>query len=323
MLFLILAAVIGLYFAIRYLLLKHALGELNRELTDIRQDIGRNQILHLPVPDRELERLTESINSTLEEVRRERVDYGRREKEFQRQIENISHDLRTPLTVILGYLKWNRRVQEEWTPEKYSARMGESLETIERNARKMERLVAQFYEYSHLNALENRFELQEVDVGRILRESLADNSLILEKACLQVRCELPECAVAVWGNAEGLERIFTNLFQNAGRYARSFLHIYMEREAGQVRIFFANDTENLKDEEVSELFERFYKKDWSRGRSGAGLGLTIARTLAIKMGGSLTAEAEAMEACGDSGRDEATAGNGKTFLRFTLTLKLT
>ena len=70
MLILILAAVIGLYFAIRYLLLKYALGELNRELTDIRHDIGRNQILHLPVPDRELERLTESINSILEEVRR-------------------------------------------------------------------------------------------------------------------------------------------------------------------------------------------------------------------------------------------------------------
>nr|WP_297864601.1 HAMP domain-containing sensor histidine kinase [uncultured Acetatifactor sp.] len=320
MLILILAAVIGLYFAIRYLLLKHALGELNRELTDIRHDIGRNQILHLPVPDRELERLTESINSTLEEVRRERVDYEKREKEFQKQIENISHDLRTPLTVILGYLKWNRRFREDW---EHSERMEESLETIERNARKMERLVAQFYEYSHLNVLENKFELQEVDAGRILRESLADNSLILEKACLKVKCELPECAVAVWGNAEGLERIFSNLFQNAGRYACSFLHIYMEKEAGWARIFFANDTENLKAEGVSELFERFYKKDRSRSRDGSGLGLTIARTLAERMEGRLTAEAEAMEVFEESGGDEATAGNRKTFLRFILTLRLT
>ena len=115
MLILILAVAAGLYFAVRYLLLKHALRELNRELTDIRYNIDANKILHLPVPDRELEKLAESINGTLEEGRRERVEYGKREREFQKQIENISHDLRTPLTVILGYLKWNR--SEEHTSE--------------------------------------------------------------------------------------------------------------------------------------------------------------------------------------------------------------
>ncbi|MCR2049425.1 HAMP domain-containing histidine kinase [Acetatifactor muris] len=337
MLILILAVAAGLYFSVRYLLLKHALRELNRELAGIRCDIDANKILHLPVPDRELEKLAESINGTLEEGRRERVEYGKREREFQKQIENISHDLRTPLTVILGYLKWNRRFQEDCEHGECSARMEESLETIERNARKMERLVSQFYEYSRLTAVEEGYEMQEADAGRILRESLADNSLILEKACLQVSCELPEHAVTVWGNAEALERIFTNLFQNAGRYAHSFLHIYREEEAGQVRIFFVNDTENLKAEQVSDLFKRFYQTDRSRGQAGSGLGLTIARTLAERMGGELKAEVMVRHGDKEPGRTEenvggrAPKGTGETagrdetgkILRLTLILRKT
>lgn len=288
MLILFLTVVTGFYFAVRYFLLKHALREVNRELTNIRRDIIRNRILHLPLPDQDLEKMTESVNDILEEIRKERQDYVKREREFQRQIENISHDLRTPLTVILGYLKWNRRLCGDW---EHSPRLEESLDTIERNARKMERLVSQFYDYSRLNVMEDGVEMQEMDAGRILRESLADNSLILERACLQVTCELPEHFVSVWGNAQALERIFANLLQNAGRYACSFLHIYMREEAGQVSLSFLNDTEKLKEEDIQKIFERFYKKDNSRGREGSGLGLTIAKSLAEKMGGTLTVKA--------------------------------
>ena len=79
--------------------------EANREFQDILKDIQQNQILHMAMPNKELENMAQSVNQALEQIRTERQEYEKRERAFQSEIENISHDLRTPLTVILGYLK--------------------------------------------------------------------------------------------------------------------------------------------------------------------------------------------------------------------------
>ena len=163
------------YFAFRYFALEHALQETARELSQIQGDLLRNQILHLPLPDKGLERLMESINGALEQIRRERMAYEKREREFQQQIENISHDLRTPLTVILGYLKWLKAPSGN-----ASFRLEESLDVLERGARSMEHLVSQFYAFSRVNGMDFSLELEQLDVCRLLRESLADNYGSLE-----------------------------------------------------------------------------------------------------------------------------------------------
>ena len=87
-----------------FFLLKKAMKEANREFQDILKDIQQNQILHMAMPDKELENMAQSVNQALEQIRTERQEYEKRERAFQSEIENISHDLRTPLTVILGYL---------------------------------------------------------------------------------------------------------------------------------------------------------------------------------------------------------------------------
>lgn len=278
----------GVYFTFRYFSLKHALREIQRDLSEIRQDLSRNQILHLPLPDSDLERLTQSVNATLEEVRLERQAYEKRETEFQKLIENISHDLRTPLTVILGYLKWMRKTEDVHRTEVIWA---DFLDILERNARTIEALVAQFYDFSRLNARDYTLELQKVDVCRILKESIVINYQILEEAHLSLNSHLPEHPVIIRGNTSALERIFSNLFQNAGRYARNILDIRLEEtDGGQVTITFQNNSETITEDELSHLFDRFYKNDNSRHRQGSGLGLTVARSLAELMGCTLTAE---------------------------------
>lgn len=283
------ALLLGGYFALRYYLLKNALREAGGELREICGDLEQNRILRLPVPDGALGALMESVNLLLEEVRRERLGLLRREREFQEQIENISHDLRTPLTVILGYLKLLRKSPEAWR-EKDDPKWRETLEIMERNGRTMEKLVAQFYAYSQVSGAGYEMELGEVDVCRALREALAENYGLLEK--LSLRVKLPEHPVKVRGNGEALERIFQNLLQNAGRYARSFLHVSMEGPSEaqpQVRIMLANDGEGVTEAEAACIFDRFYRGDRARGKGGSGLGLAIAKSLAEGMGGSLTA----------------------------------
>lgn len=297
------------YLAFRCFSLKRALREIVRDLTEIRQDLSKNQILHLPLPDRDLERLTGSMNAALEEVRQERQSYEKREAEFQRLIENISHDLRTPLTVILGYLKWMKKADtaspassgrecllpsdsKDITDIKDIKDIKDILEILERNARAMEKLVAQFYDFSRLNARDYALTPEEVDVCRILKESIANNYQILEDARLDLDCRLPEHPVIIRGNTGALERIFSNLFQNAGRYARSILDIRLEENAnGQVCIYFQNDSDSVREDDLPHLFDRFYKNDSSRHQEGSGLGLTVAQSLAELMGGTLTADA--------------------------------
>lgn len=295
-------AAAGAWAAFRYLSLKQALREMHRELSEICGNLSQNRILHLPIPDRDLEHVMISVNAALEEIRRERQNYEKREAEFQKLIENISHDLRTPLTVILGYLKWMKGEND-----------AKALETIEQNARAMENLVSQFYDFSRLNARDYALDLEDVDVCRILRECIAANCLLLEAAGLDTRILLPKCPVPVRGSSHALERIFSNLLQNAAKYAFGRLEIRLEESGGEILISFLNDTERMKEEDFTRLFDRFYRMDSSRRRRGSGLGLTVARSLAELMGGTLAARLPAA-------RPAEAEGEGPVSIEFVLTL---
>ena len=282
--------------AVRLYLLKRSLREAAEELREIRKDLTQNQAVHQPVPDRDLELLLGEVNNSLSEIRRDRNRYEEREHIFQSQIEAVSHDLRTPLTVILGYLRILQRAEEK----KEKTERAEILDTVIRKAHSMEKLTEQFYEYSRLTAGDLEPESERIDAGKILREVLADNCIILEKAGLQVYPELSAHPVWAWGDKEALERILVNLIQNAARYAHTFVRIAVKEAeepgnagdgCGKVKIIFENDTQRLSKSDIPHLFQRFYMNDSSRNQGGTGLGLTIARALAEEMGGSLRAEA--------------------------------
>ena len=299
-----LVLVLAAYFAFRFYLLKKALKETSEQLQVIQKDLKQNQVLHLPLPDHDLEALMSSINCTLDAIRSERKDYAKRESEFQAEIEAISHDLRTPLTVILGYLGFLQKQRLSLTADQK-----EMLDIIERKARSMETLISQFYDYSRLNANDYEIKIEEIDVGRTLREVFAENCMMLEKAVLQVKTDFPNHPVWVEGETTALERIFSNLFQNAGRYANHFLNISIQENGTSVQIIFENDTLKANADKIPHLFDRFYMAATSRNKGGTGLGLTIAKCLAEEMAGSLTAD--------------LINGEGKETprLRFTLCLK--
>jgi len=303
-LMIILVLAVAVYFAFRFYLLKKALKETSEELWFIQKDLAQNQVLHLPLPDHDLEDLMKSINYTLDAVRNERKEYAKRESEFQSEIESISHDLRTPLTVILGYLGFFQKQRLSLTAEQR-----EMLDIIERKARSMEVLISQFYDYSRLNANDYEIKIDEIDVGRILREVFTENCMMLEKATLNVQAEFPDHPVWVEGEKTALERIFSNLFQNAGRYACHFLHIAIKENGTSIQIVFENDTQKETADNIQYLFDRFYMADSSRNKGGTGLGLTIAKYLAEEMGGTMTADLVQSK------------NQGTALLSFTLLLK--
>lgn len=274
----------AIYYAIQYYAMKHALQDVEKQLQEMKQDITHNQILHIPLPNRDIEALSGSMNAILEDMRKEQQEYRQQEKAFQEQLENISHDLRTPLTVILGYLSYLQKDQPQGQDEQQ-----ECLRTIERKARAMEVLVNEFYTFSRLHAKDYEVQMQEVDINRLVKETVLDYYQLLNDAALQIDVLTKNHAVYVKADTQCLQRIFSNLLQNVCRYAQSFFRLEIVEQKQSVTVFFINDCDKKLEGDADHIFDRFYKQDSARSQEGTGLGLTVAKGLAEAMQGSISA----------------------------------
>lgn len=271
------------YLLVRLFLLKKSLREAGEQLREINRNLEENRIVTLSSPDKDFENLLVDINDSLQGIRAEKISYREREKEFKQQIENISHDLRTPLTSMLGYL----RIMDAGA---LSQEEQEDLQTVLKKAERLQELITEFYDFSRLNAKDYGLEIESVDVAKSLREALADSYTELSRQKLEVTAQIPEAPVYILGNGGALQRVFQNLLQNAGRYALSRLEVTVSEEGEEVIICFGNDTENLGQRDADKLFERFYTGDSSRTGGSTGLGLTIAKEFVEQMGGRITAK---------------------------------
>lgn len=276
------------YLLFRLVLLQTAVKRAAKELEEISADLDANRILRLPAPNRCFERLLKAINQNLLSIREKGIYYEKKELAFRREIENISHDLRTPLTAILGYLQMLKEAP-------LSEQQKEYLGIVERRAGNMQELTNRFYELSQVTDRDYHIKLSDIDAGRILREACLDHYKLLEKAALDMELEIPDRPLMIRGEEEALRRIVYNLLQNAVRYGESKLCVSAEadKQSGAVSIIFSNDV--LPEKRVSDpeqLFERFYVQEQARVSGGSGLGLTISKALAAHMNGEMTAEYE-------------------------------
>lgn len=273
------------YLSARLFFLKKSVRDTKKQLREINESLEENRIVTLSAPDKDFEELLVEINHMLQGVRKERVVYAKREMEFKQQIENISHDLRTPLTSMTGYLKI---MDASGLNEEEQA----DLQTVLRKAERLQELITQFYDFSRLTAQDYPLDLESVDVTKILRMALADAYGELAGRQLEVGADIPETAVYIPANEKALQRVFQNLLQNAGRYAVSSLEVSVKETEERVSICFANDVEDISEHDVERLFERFYTLDQSRSNGSTGLGLTIAKEFIEKMKGSIEAGVE-------------------------------
>ena len=310
----------AIFLAVKYRLLKKCIRQAGLDLTEIMDSPEENRILLATSPSREAERLLRQINRYMEYHQRERVVWQQRERMLQEQIENISHDLRTPLTSILGYL-------ELVDDEDLSEEDREALAVVERKSRYLQALIRDFYDLSRLEKSDRNLRSEKVDIIRMLQETVLSYYPVFEERHLEVKLDLPRAPVLLRGNAEALERILHNMIQNALRYAHSYFQIRVSRKdamdkwetepvegcrrsgektetgrgddgreeqqsyAGENRVCldFCNDAEHLTQEDIPYLFDRFYTADHVRPSGSTGLGLTISRLLAEAMGGAATA----------------------------------
>ncbi len=242
--------------------------------------------LALPCPSAGAEELLSCLNQLLDLRQEERALYRRKEQELRRQIANVSHDLRTPLTSILGYLQL---LEGEGLPLEKRA---EYLAVIEGRARTLQTFIAAFYDLSRIEGGELPLEREKVDLSRALSDQLAAAYEQIEAAGLAVEVDIAPGLPPVWADSGAVTRIFSNLLTNALRHGEDTLSVRLYREGGVILSAFSNRAEGLTAEDAAHVFERFYTADKMRTGQSTGLGLAIVKALAERMGHTVAARWE-------------------------------
>ena len=253
-----------LYLAVRYRMLKNCIRQAGTDLADIMDSPEENRILLAVSPSSEAEQLLWQINRYIEFHQRERIVWQQQERQLQEQIENISHDLRTPLTSILGYLEL---VDED----SLSGEDRETLAVVGRKSRYLQGLIRDFYDLSRLERADMRLGQEAVEITRLIRETILSYYPEFEERHLAVELALPETAVFLTGDREALERILHNMIQNALRYARSYFCICVypqECDGGQ-----ESESGGGRQETVIGQGTRDRQETRDRQRSGGRQGL--------------------------------------------------
>lgn len=274
----------SVYFSARFFLLSKNIREAKDNLKEISKDIERNRRLTLSSPNKDMENLLVEINNYLEITQMEKIKNVRREQELRKEIENISHDLRTPLTSILGYIDLMKD-EEISNEEKY-----EYISIVEKKSRALKNLIQDFYDLSRLETDEYKMETKNIDIHKELMEQLLIFYNDFDKKNIHVELNLGDEAIIIQGDLNIIERIFINLIQNAIKYTKDTFKVYIKESRDNVNIIFSNNVENLEEIPVEKLFDRFYIKDESRNNQSSGLGLTITKLLVEKMNGNIKAE---------------------------------
>lgn len=237
--------------------------------------------------NKELMELAAQINRLLEKSAKVEADFCRSEISSRKMLSNISHDMKTPMTVIRGYLEIMRT---KGTAEP------EMLEKAEQKAQALMELIDSFFSLAKLEAGDTDMTISRMDVCEICRESVLEFYEILTEADFQVEIGLPDEAVYAQGNREALQRILGNLISNVIRYGSEgkYLGVFLRSDERFIYVDVADKGKGIDSAFAQSVFERLFTMEDSRSRSvqGNGLGLTIAKKLAEQMGGNLTLESD-------------------------------
>lgn len=285
-LILIVLLVPSVYFSARFFLLYKNIKKATDDFKEICEDRESNRKLKFESPDKNFENLLKEMNNYLEEAQVDKIKFIRREKEIRKEIENMSHDLRTPLTSIRGYLEL---VNDEATTEEEKR---EYISIVERRSKGLQNLIQTFYDFSRLENNEYSMNLEMTDVNKELREQILVFYNDFENKGIDVEINLDNNPVYMDLDKNAIERVFINLIQNAIKYSKTSFKLSLYKKDEEVVLSFANDVYDLDKEECKLLFNRFYMKDASRNNQSSGLGLTITKLLVEGMGGNIEVEIE-------------------------------
>ena len=262
---------------IKIISLKRAVKEIEESLSE-KLTTDTNTLIDISSNDKRIRSLAGTLNRELAVFRKEKLSYMNGNNELKNSVTNISHDLRTPLTAICGYIELLEREEKTKEAEKY-------LDIIKKRAEFMVKLTEELFGYSVIMSEDGGKTTSYTDVKNVLEESIASFYEVLMARNIVPVINLTKEKVIKNLNSHALSRVFSNLLNNAVKYSDGDLEISLF-ENGE--IVFANTASKLDVVEVEKLFDRFYTVETAK--NSTGLGLSIAKTLTEQMRGEISAK---------------------------------
>lgn len=258
--------------------LHRSLEELCAEFRERMQE-DTNHLIYLSSADTYVRKLAAQMNEELRELRKQRLKYLQGDRELKEAITNISHDLRTPLTAIYGYL-------ELLEGEEVSEEVGQSLKQIRNRTDALKGFTEELFQYSVIVTGEEK-EKNEVVLNQVLEEALLGCYGAFVSRKIEPDIQIPEEKIRRILEETALRRVLDNIIYNALKYSNGDFKVTLN----QAGVFtFSNISEELTPVMLERLFDRFYTV--KTGKNTTGLGLSIAKTLTERIGGRLYAEYE-------------------------------
>lgn len=266
--------------------IKEKIFEISRKLQEISAS-GSDEKVMVFTDNKALIELAAQINGILEDRQKIKAEYKRAEIASKKMLSNISHDIKTPMTVILGYLEI-MRLNENGNKE--------MLKKVESTAHRVMELITQFFTLAKIEAGDTDIPLECLNVNEACRENLLDFYELLSQKDYQVEVCIPDQVLYAKANRDALQRIMFNLISNVVRYGSDgkYLGVFLREDLENVYTDVVDKGRGIEKEFADSVFDRMFTLEDSRNSAmqGNGLGLTIARSLALQLGGNLTLKSQ-------------------------------
>lgn len=236
-----------------------------------------NILIDISSSDKNVRRLANTINGQLRKLRTERRRFQQGDLELKNAVTNISHDLRTPLTALSGYLELLEQEEKSESINRY-------IEIIKDRVDILTQLSEELFRYSVIISTKDNITKEQVIINTVLEESIAAFYTVLTERNIVPEIQVSETKVVRMLDRSALSRVFSNLISNVIKYSDGDLKIVLS-ENGEIA--FSNMASGLDEIQVGRLFDRFYTVE--AARKSTGLGLTISKTLVEQMKGTISA----------------------------------
>ncbi|MDO4336778.1 MAG: HAMP domain-containing sensor histidine kinase [Eubacteriales bacterium] len=262
---------------------KKQISEMSEALADVKNGNGNRRILSAA------NELTAPIAYEINDIvvsYENRLSAFRRTDEANRQLmTSLSHDVRTPLTTLIGYLDAaHKGIVTGKDRDDY-------IETARRKAHDLKEYIDVLFDWFKLNSDEFSMEINVIEAGELTRNILIDWIPIFEDKQMEYHIDIPEQPFRVKLDMDGYMRILNNLIQNVITHSHGDkIEISLSKQSGNMKLFLADNGAGMEKEDLKHIFERLYKCDKGRSEKGSGLGLSIVHQLAEKMNGTITVE---------------------------------